>query len=335
MNPGARALKPVKCSASRVARLALLMSNALFITVLLLAAPAAQAWGCKGHQTVAFIAEKYLTPEAKDLVQSLLSENPIDPKVNRYCGSAVKDLMADSSTWPDDVRSDRKNGPWHYIDIPRGAARSPIVEYCGEAGCVTRAIGEQVAILRDRKADAIKRAEAVRYIIHFVGDLHQPLHGTTNADQGGNCVPVNYLRRTAHEHGHNFSPNLHSLWDTAIPERDMEGADPAEYAGVLEAAFAKNIESWQAQGIYLDDWAWESHSLAEAVAYGGLQPTIAVEPNVPVHTCADDNNIGERLLAQHIVAGQTYQEKAAKVAEERLTQAGVRLAMILNDAARR
>lgn len=297
------------------------------------AAPSAQAWGCKGHQTVALIAEKHLTPEARDFVQKLLAENPIDPALKRYCGNSTRDAMLDASTWADDVRPERKNGPWHYIDVPRGAKRGPLEPYCGAEGCVTKAITEQLAILKDKNADAAKRAEALRYVIHFVGDLHQPLHDTTNADEGGNCVPVKYLRRNPRQHNHSYSPNLHGLWDSAILERDAEGADPGEYAETIEALFSSDIEGWQKAGIHVDDWVWEGFGLADSVVYGELTPKIAIEPNVPVHSCADDNNIGDRLYRQKIVAGEPYQEKAVPVIERRLVEGGVRLAMMLNEAA--
>jgi len=172
----------------------------------------------------------------------------------------------------------------------------------------------------------------LRYIIHFVGDLHQPLHTITNADEGGNCVPLKYLRRNPREHNHSYSPNLHSIWDSAIMERDAEGADPAEYAETLDALYAADIEGWQKAGIHVDDWVWEGYDFAENVVYGNLTPKIAIEPNVAVHSCTDDNNIGQRLLHQNIVAGEGYQEKAATVAEKRIVEGGVRLAMILNDA---
>jgi hypothetical protein len=281
---------------------------------------------------VALIAEKHLTLETRQWVLKLLSENPIDPKLNRYCGGAMRDAMADAATWADDVRGERKNGPWHYIDIPRGSQRGPLEPFCGQEGCVTRAISEQLAILKDKNADAAKRADALRYVIHFVGDLHQPLHTITNADEGGNCVPVKYFRRSPHEHNHSFSPNLHSIWDTAILERDAEGADAGEYADTLDAQFAADIEGWQKAGIHVDDWVWEGYDFAESVVYGDLTPKIAIEPNVAVHSCSDDNNIGERLLRQNIVAGETYQEKAAPVTEKRIAEGGVRLAMILNEA---
>jgi hypothetical protein len=304
------------------------------VFALVLETPAAQAWGCKGHQTVALIAEKQLTPEAKQMVQALLTGNPIDPTLKRYCGDAVRDAMADASTWADDIRGQAKNGPWHYIDIPRGARRAPLGKFCGKDGCVTKAIEDELAILKNKNEDAGKRAEALRYIVHFVGDLHQPLHVTTNDDEGGNCVPINYLRRKARQHDHGYSPNLHGLWDTAIPERDMEGADPAEYAETLEEIFAGQIESWQKAGIPIEEWAWESHEYGERAVYGELKPKIAIEPPMQVQGCTDDNNIGDRLLRQHITAGAAYQEKAAQVVEERVAKAGVRLAMILNEAAK-
>lgn len=294
----------------------------------------AHAWGCKGHQTVALLAEKHLTPQAKQFVLKILSENPIDPKLNRYCGGATRDLLADAATWADDVRSERKNGPWHYIDIPRGTQHGPLEPFCGKDGCVTRAISEQLAILKDKNADGAKRADALRYVIHFVGDLHQPLHTVTNADEGGNCVPVKYFRRNPREHNHSFTPNLHSLWDTAIPERDAEGADPAEYADTLDGLFAGEAEGWQEAGVHVEDWVWEGFALAETTVYGNLTPKIAVEPNIAVTSCADDNNIAERLLQQKLVAGETYQEKAGVVVEKRLVEAGIRLAMILNEAAK-
>jgi hypothetical protein len=191
--------------------------------------PSANAWGCKGHQTVALIAEKHLTPEARQMVQKLLGDNPIDPKLKRWCGNATSDAMADASTWPDDIRSERKNGPWHYIDIPRGKHKGGLEEYCGAEGCVTHAIEEQRAILKDKGADPVKRAEAMRYLIHFVGDMHQPLHAITNADNGGNCVPVKYFRRepllnALHPDREDYSPNLHQIWDTEIVEARRLGS---------------------------------------------------------------------------------------------------------------
>lgn len=303
------------------------------LLILLLGAQSARAWGCKGHQTIALIAGKHLTPEAKQSVDKLLAENPPDPQLRRYCGNSSRDWMADASTWPDDVRSDAKNGPWHYIDIPRGTPHGQSIEqFCGSEGCITKAIADQLSIFRDSNADARKRADALRYIIHFVGDLHMPLHATTNDDEGGNCVPVRYFRRRPGEHNRSYAPNLHALWDTAIVERDMEGAEPPEYSDFLEQLFSADVARWQKAGIHVNDWAWESYDLAESFVYGQLAPPVPLETPAPVHSCTDDNNIGGRMLQMHFYAGQNYQEIAAPIVEERLAQAGVRLAMILNDA---
>jgi hypothetical protein len=308
----------------------------LFLVMLAMCvgAESARAWGCKGHQTIALIAEKHLTPGARELVEKLLRENPIDPQLKRYCGVFAGDLLADGSTWPDDARRQLNNGPWHYIDIPRGAARKPLDEYCGEEGCVTRAIAEQWAILKDKNTSPAKRAEALRYVAHFVGDLHMPLHATTDNDMGGNCVPVEYFWRLPHQNNNNYVPNLHGLWDSVIVEHDMAGADPAEYAAFLEQTFGPNIDKWTQAGIQVEAWAWESHDLAETVAYGQLSPKIPVEKTASVHACSDADNVGNRMMELHASAGATYQTAAASVVEKRLEQAGVRLAMILNEAAK-
>lgn len=304
----------------------------VLLMVLPLGCHSAWAWGCKGHQTVALLAEKQLTPQTRQVIEKLLAENPVDPQLKRYCGNSSRDAMADASTWPDDVRRDLKNGPWHYIDIPRGSARAPLSQFCGNNGCVTQAIANQIAVLKDKNADPHLRADAVRYIIHFVGDLHMPLHATTNNDEGGNCVPVRYFRRHPYEDHGSFTPNLHALWDTAILERDMEGAEPREYADFLAAIFSSDIPKWQAAGIHADDWAWESHDFAESIVYGALIPAVPVETPAPVHSCTDANNIGARMMHLNIFAAQNYQEAAAPIVQQRVAQAGVRLAMILSDA---
>jgi len=88
---------------------------------LLTLAPRADAWGCRGHQAVAALAEKHLTPQAKQALLALLTANPIDPQLKRYCGQMGLDPFVDSSTWADDERGrDPSTAPWHFIDIPIG-----------------------------------------------------------------------------------------------------------------------------------------------------------------------------------------------------------------------
>jgi hypothetical protein len=298
-------------------------------------APAAHAWGCRGHETVAFLAQKHLTPEAQHMVDALLSANPIDPHLKRFCGDTGLPPFVDSATWADDERSqDPSTGPWHFIDIPLGAAPGQVKQFCGAGGCVTQAITDQLAILKDKSASGAKRAAALRFIIHFVGDLHQPLHATTNDDRGGNCVPVKYFGRNPKDRNNSYTPNLHHIWDTEILERQMAGADAQEFADTLDATFAGSFAGWLQGGMQLENWASEGHQHAVDTVYGDLPKKIAVEPDVPVNSCADDNNIGQRMLHKHIVLDTVYQDDAVPVVEERLAQAGVRLAMIVNDAAK-
>ena len=315
----------------------ILRMSVYILGVLLLFANAreAKAWGCKGHQTVAFLAEKHLTPEARQMFQALLTDNPIDPQLKRYCGNALTDVFADAATWADDERSKApKTGPWHFIDIPLGAKEDQVKQSCGATGCVTQAIVDQLAILKDKTAAAADRAQALRFIIHFVGDLHQPLHATTNSDRGGNCVAVKFFRRNPHAASGSYTPNLHAIWDTDMVERDMEGASPAEFAETLDTQFATSDAEWTKHGMQLEAWAWEGHQFAASTSYGKLPVKIAVEPNVDVEKCTDDDNIGARMLELHESVTETYQEAAAPVFEQRIAQAGVRLAMILNDAAK-
>lgn len=303
------------------------------------AAPSARSWGCKGHQTVALIAEKHLTSEARQFVEKLLAENPIDSKLKRYCGNVTNDLLVDASTWPDDVRNERRNGPWHYIDIPRGKHKGSLEEYCSAEGCVTRAIEEQRAILKDNSADPVKRAEAIRYLIHFVGDMHQPLHVINNGDNGGNCVPVKYLHHEPlsnplHPEWESYSPNLHQIWDTEIIDRDMEVSNPYRYADELDEKFQAERPSWVASGIHVENWAWEVHERAQIEVYEAFSVKIPVEPDVHPKGCSDNNHVGKRMFEKHLTADETYQARAAKTVEKELAEAGVRLAMILNDAAK-
>jgi hypothetical protein len=301
----------------------------------LLAAPEAHGWGCRGHETVAALAEKHLTSEARQALFALLTANAIDPQLKRFCGDVGLDAFVDSATWADDERGKLPaTAPWHFIDIPLGVKQGSAKNFCGAGGCVLQAITDQLAILKYKNAPGTKRAAALRFIIHFVGDLHQPLHATTNDDRGGNCVPVKYFTRSPHVRNNSYTPNLHHVWDTEIPESEMQGADATEFADRLDTEFADSFTAWQQGGMQLEIWAWESHDHAVETAYGALGKPIVPEPDAPVNSCTDDNNIGQRMLHRHIVIGTIYRDQAAAVADERLAQAGIRLALILNDAAR-
>src|SRR6202044_2093223 len=114
------------------------------------------------------------------MVNQLLEKGPIDPALERYCKQQGLDAIAYASTWADDYREQRpETFDWHFIDIPRGAPRGDLEKYCRPDGCITAALKQQIKILETIQ-DPARKANALRFIIHLVGDLHQPLHDTTN-----------------------------------------------------------------------------------------------------------------------------------------------------------
>ena len=300
-------------------------------------APSAHAWGCKGHQAVALIAEAHLTPHAREVASQILAAVPIDPTLPRYCMPAAPDAFSDASTWPDDIRRLRPDTPpWHFIDIPRGAPKTDLAKYCPEPeSCVTRALADQVQVLRDPKSSAQAKADALRFIIHFVGDIHQPLHATTNNDMGGNCVPVTYFGNIPVENkpgSGSFHPNLHGIWDTDIVEHLSPNATSSQLAGDLDKKFSPQISSWMRQPVNFDEWAWESHELAEKVVYGKLPHPLPIETPRTVTSCVDPSDPAshDRLLKIDENLADDYQNAAAPVVEEQLAKAGARLAALLN-----
>lgn len=313
---------------------------------LLFGGPAAHAWGCQGHEAVALIAEMHLNPHALAMVNQILKDGPIDPALNRYCKETGLTPMADAATWPDDIRSVRPDATnWHFIDIPRGASKSDIEKYCevpeapGSAtppvstGCITKALREQIAFLRAPESSPQKRADALRFVIHFVGDIHQPLHDTTNNDRGGNCVAVEYLgveSQLRNPQTESYSPNLHGVWDTNILVTAENGKTVQQFAAELDTAFAAQMPAWRAGGADFDAWAWEGHQLAEDMVYGKLPKTIPIETAVAINDCSGDTNIGNRMFELHEDLEQPYQDSSAPVVRAQIAKAGTRLAALLN-----
>jgi S1/P1 Nuclease len=312
-----------------------LVRSLLALLAVLAFVPRASAWGCKGHQTVALIAESVLTPRARAAAEKILTDDPIDPSLKRYCDPTGLDAFADSSTWADDYRTQHpETGDWHFIDIPRGARRTNLAQYCPEdKGCSTGALADQVAVLRLRHATAQQRGNALRFVIHIVGDIHQPLHDTTNNDRGGNCVPVAFFDKMPMEtnaQAESYSPNLHGIWDTNILEKFTASETSQQFADSLAAKFVARMKTWQAQPANFMAWAWESHQLAETVTYGKLPHKIPVEKPVAIMSCADDGHVSMRMLQLNETIGDDYENASQPVIEEQLAKAGARLAALLN-----
>jgi hypothetical protein len=267
------------------------------------------------------------------MVNQILTDNPIDPTLDRFCKPIATDPIEDASTWADDYRKAHpETGGWHYIDIPRGAAKGSFT--CDPVeSCITLALAEQIKILQYPASDPSARANALRFIIHFAGDIHQPLHCSTNNDRGGNCVPVTFFGQAPLETDQvtaTYQLNLHGVWDTQLVERIASAKTVEQFAAAIEKRFKPQFATWKEEGVNFDDWAWESHEEAERVAYGQLNRKIPVETPEPVTTCADANQIAERMLKLKEKVGPSYESFATRTIEEQLAKGGFRLAMLLN-----
>jgi len=312
------------------------LATSVTILTLLGAAAPAWPWGCEGHETIALIAQKHLTAHARSTVDRLLEQYAVDPQLRHSCRPSGLGVMAERSTWADDVRKNDRSpysgtGHWHFIDIPRRAVRGDLSKFCPRrAGCIIGALTDQLAVLRNGTAGQRRMAEALMFVIHLVGDLHQPLHCITNNDLGANCVPVAYFGQAPHrEHPDSnvYEPNLHAVWDGLIISRILDHHGSAWFAHVLDNRFAAQIAVWELDPIDLNAWAWETHHVAQETAYGRLPVAVPEEKPKAVTQCDETS---EKMLQLHEQLGQPYQNAAVPVVEEQLAKAGIRLAMVLN-----
>lgn len=269
------------------------------------AAPeAARAWGYEGHRVVAAIAAGELTPAAAARVERLLAADT-DPLTPHDLPSAA--------TWADAWRRDhRETSEWHFADIEldrpnlagacfghprpaRPASAGP------EKACVVDRIDAFAAELADPATPQAERVMALKFLLHFVGDLHQPLHAADNHDRGGNCAPLAL--------GGPRTVNLHSYWDTVLVEQ--LDPDPGVLAARLRAKITPAMRARWRRGDPRS-WAMESYGVARRVAYG-----VRSAPG-----CA----AGRAAVA--LPAG--YDARAREAVALQLERAGVRLAYLLN-----
>lgn len=299
---------------------------------LLACASSAFGWGCDGHQIVALLAARHLTPAARSAAERLLAANPVGRGRERFCGNGEREPLADASTWADDVKDDRpETRPWHFIDVPLGARRAELRRACGRRGCLLSALDEQVRLLR-RGGAGRTEAEALRFVVHFLADLHQPLHAATNGDEGGNCLPVDdFGNRPRKVRGGDYRPNLHAVWDGALLRREMRGRGVGAFADDLDRRLRVSIASWVAAPIDVEGWVWETHRAAEDVAYGKLATPVPVADRRRPRPRCDGGRLSRRLLRLRERIDGAYQAAAAPVVDEQLAKAGARLAALLND----
>jgi hypothetical protein len=309
------------------------------LTALPMLAGSAFGWGCQGHQIVALIARAHLTPAASAAIDRLLRENPIDASLNRFCKDRPEDPMADAATWADDERNvDKTTERWHFIDIPLAVSAESVPEkdamkWCppagdGRPGCIVAALDSQWATLRDANRPAAARAQALRYLIHLVGDEAQPLHASDNHDQGGNCTSIGFFAEQRPR-------NLHSIWDTQLIARELEADKLTQprYAGEIDQAFSIQWPEWGESKMDFSGWAWDSHGIAAKVAYGDLKPRIRIEPATAGEADKEACNLERESVAElGISIGDEYFREAMPVIRGQLAKAGYRLAGLLNQA---
>jgi hypothetical protein len=259
---------------------------ALFALLLPCAAPRGFAWGPEGHHVTVILAEKYLAPRSAARVKELLGW----------------ESFLDASVWADDYRHDHpETGPWHYINIPLHDTAIDLRRECPNGDCVLAKTNAFLAVLRDTRADRTAKAQALKFVIHFVGDLHQPLHDEDDNDKGGNTRLVQWA---GHVPPPGMTDNLHWLWDTGLIER-ISYNDQALAEIIRLKITDTSLKAWARGG--LEDWVLEAHRLARTSAYRGLGS------------------------ANPAVIAPTYERQADQVIEIQLARAGVRLAFLLNN----
>ena len=239
------------------------------------------SWGVTGHHAIGAIATNHLTPKAAAAIQGLLGTS----------------TLADVSTWADEVRSQetyKHTGAWHYINMPLGLSYPEFKKQVESLGTenVYGAVQKCERALADNTTPRATKIEALKFLVHFVGDLHQPMHVSRSEDKGGNTIQVNYDGKGA---------NLHSLWDSRLLEH--AGLTYQQLSVKYDHLSAQQIKQWQADPLML--WIWESYGVS-SILYDEVD-------------LMKTNNIDE-----------AYYQKHLPLIEDRIERAGIRLAGVLN-----
>jgi hypothetical protein len=238
------------------------------------------AWGLLGHRVVGQIAESYLTPNARKAIKEILGDTS----------------MAIASNWPDFIKSDtnfRYLSPWHYCDLPDGMSHQDILSYLAKdtAADVYTKTNWIIGQLKNKSLAKEKKLMYLRLLIHFIGDMHQPLHVGRDSDQGGNKVKVQWFGEAT---------NLHSVWDSKLIEDQQ--LSYTEYAGAINHATAAQRAAWQKAPV--SEWIYESYVISRKI-YEKTSPDAKLSYN--------------------------YNFDWIATANQQMLKGGVRLAGILND----
>jgi hypothetical protein len=257
------------------------------LALLLLPSMPAAAFGPLGHRVVGLLAERQLSPAATTQVTVLLADEP-EPS------------LAGVANWADQLRDTdpergRRTARWHYVNFPRGDCVYAPARDCPDGNCVVAAINRNFLALADRSRPRADRAEALKFLVHLVGDVHQPLHAGYRDDRGGNDFQISYRDQ---------GWNLHGVWDSLIV--DSRRLDATAYADVLAQQPPVPSDATRHSDRRTAEWAQES---CRIVQQSDLYPATHALP-------------------------ESYVTTHRALAEQRLRQAGARLADMINFALR-
>lgn len=253
----------------------------------------ALAWGKTGHRVVAAIADTQLSGLARAHIREIL-------------GGA--ESLDEAATWPDDMRSapgafwQKTATPWHYVTL-----NGIIYDHAPSEGDALEALAHFRSVLQDPNSSLADKQLALRFVVHLVGDLHQPLHVGKCCDRGGNEVKVSWFGKPA---------NLHSVWDSTIVDDEQLSYSELAAKLVRHTSDADVVNWWD---INPRDWVSESAQYRERIY-----------ANIPAAKLPKGKKLkkGEQPLPD---LSYDYVYKFTPLMEQRLQQAGVRLAAYLND----
>jgi len=272
-------------------------------------------WSRAGHRIVAKIAAKNLSPVARKKLALILETND----------TGIEAAMADASSWPDEInRQATKTATWHFVNIPVVGPFS-IGNMCANHDCIIDRIEEMSDRLRNNRTGfelaeppippRLMTSQELAFLIHFVGDIHQPLHSANNGDLGGNCenlaVPL--------EHGDDSKPTtvLHAAWDVdeVLAVMKALGNEDATAAALFQR-FKKGAQVPQLTPL---EWAREGNDLARKDIYQKL--------HIPSHT-APPGQCAPGIAQVNVT--QQYLDGNVPDVEQQLMLAGIRLSNVLN-----
>jgi hypothetical protein len=284
---------------SRVARLVFLFSAFASIQ-------AALAWGPEGHRMVGDIAQSMLSERAAREVAALLANDRLGDHT-----PSGRTTLGEIANWADEIRDQpwsKKTLSWHYDNAPLCAV-APREKVCPRGNCASGRLAQQLGILQDRARPRRDRNEALKWVVHLAGDIHQPLHAADHQDRGGNAVAVVFFGQTEGRRG---PLNLHTIWDEQLVERLV--AERGGESAIVSAPIALGDRVAWAGGS-IEAWMRESNALARTIAYG----------SIPGFDCSSK-------FLQPVEIGPGYYAAAAPSVEQQIEKAGVRLAALLNEA---